>query len=58
MHNHQKKLAAIWDQGKYPPDVYDAFIAHDNWCGLYSGQECNCDPDITIQKKVMDNGAK
>jgi len=53
MHNHQKKLATVWDKEKYPPDVYDAFIAHDDWCGLYSGQECNCDPNIIKKRHVL-----
>lgn len=22
-------------------------VQHDSWCGVYSGKECNCDPDIT-----------
>lgn len=57
MHNYLKKLSRIWNQEKYPPDVYEAFIAHDDWCGINSGQRCNCDPDITINKKGENAGA-
>jgi len=53
MHNYLKKLGKVWDQKKYPPNIYDVIVAHDEWCSIYSGQECNCDPDITIKKKKV-----
>ena len=21
-------------------------VKHDNWCAVYKGKDCNCDPDI------------
>jgi len=24
-------------------------IAHDDWCGIFSGRECDCDPDIVTR---------
>ncbi len=54
-HNYLKKIAEIWDQEKYPPDLYDVTIAHDDWCAYLdvSGEcpgECNCDPDVIIKE--------
>ena len=31
--------------------VAHAVIAHDLGCGVYSGKDCDCDPDITIETK-------
>ena len=22
-------------------------FAHDDWCGIFQGEDCNCDPDIS-----------
>ena len=27
-----------------------AHIAHDSWCGIFDNKECNCDPEITIER--------
>jgi len=24
-------------------------IAHDNWCKIYKGKPCNCNPDISVE---------
>ena len=26
------------------PGVYMAAVFHDDWCGIYSGKGCNCEP--------------
>jgi hypothetical protein len=36
--------AAIEKQTK-KKGAYLIQIQHDDWCGVYSGQECNCNPD-------------
>jgi hypothetical protein len=25
-------------------------VAHDDWCAIYNGGECNCDPDISYHE--------
>ena len=30
--------------------VHIAHVAHDDWCGIWSGRECDCDPDVTTEK--------
>jgi hypothetical protein len=49
-HNYLKKLAKLHDMGAMDlaPGVHDVAIAHDEWCGVYKGKHCNCNPDITI----------
>lgn len=32
------------------PDVYHQYIAHDDWCGIWSGRECDCDPDVWLER--------
>ena len=29
--------------------VYHLSYYHDEWCGIYSGQECNCNPDRVMK---------
>lgn len=62
MHEYLKRLKAaqfkgILDKGS----VSHAAVIHDDWCGIFSGGECNCDPDILIRTnkgivKVMADG--
>jgi hypothetical protein len=28
--------------------VHQATVAHDNWCGIWAGRVCNCNPQITL----------
>ena len=28
-----------------------ANISHDEWCGIYRGELCNCDPEISFQPR-------
>jgi hypothetical protein len=50
-HNYLKKLIKLFDQAKLPKaglvvlDVY-----HDDWCAIYRGRYCNCDPDIRLRR--------
>ncbi len=51
MHNYLKKLQRLQLEGKVPIELgksYDTKISHDNWCQVYNGGECNCDPDISF----------
>ena len=45
--NYTKKLLPIVSavpQGT----LWDVTCYHDNWCGIYSGRRCNCDPDVVV----------
>lgn len=30
-----------------PGRVYHKVFNHDNWCGIYSGHQCNCNPSVS-----------
>jgi hypothetical protein len=52
-HNYYKKLIQMFQQGKLPTaSVSDVDIAHDDWCAIYSGGYCDCDPDIRIRPNL------
>lgn len=58
MHNYEKKIARLRREGKVPVEkgrLYDAKVAHDDWCLIYSGGECNCDPDISFVEITNQN---
>ncbi len=51
-HNYIRKISALRRQGKLPMafglnllDIY-----HDDWCGIYQGRRCDCDPDIRLRQ--------
>jgi len=50
MHEYMRRIdKAIAGGLVFAPDsVSHAIVAHDKGCKIYSGKECNCDPDITI----------
>jgi hypothetical protein len=49
-HNYYKKLKKLFDQGKIPTmSAQLVEIYHDDWCAIYRGKYCNCDPDIKLR---------
>jgi len=28
------------------PGVSHLVFCHDNWCGIYDGKQCNCEPEV------------
>jgi hypothetical protein len=49
-HDYFKKLLELYHQGKIrAPDLIEVDVYHDDWCGVYRGQYCNCDPDIELR---------
>lgn len=52
MHEFAKRISlavakGVADKGS----VFWADVGHDDWCGIYDGEECNCDPEITIRTR-------
>jgi hypothetical protein len=50
-HNYLKKLARLQTQGGLPVGVglHQLDICHDDWCRIYKGKHCNCDPDLQLK---------
>ena len=58
MSNIQKKIAKLLSEGKLPAEqgkAYDYKAAHERWCLVYNGGECNCDPDISSVEITSQN---
>ena len=34
--------------------LYYLMTSHDDWCGLFRGRACNCDPDIVVRPLTHD----
>ena len=51
-HNYMKKVMELFRQGKLRPGIMPADICHDDWCGIYKGGYCNCDPEIKVYRVV------
>ena len=50
-HNYIVKLKRLEAEGKTPQSgLYYTDIRHDDWCGIFRGRRCNCDPDIGFVK--------
>jgi hypothetical protein len=52
--NYKLKMAAVMEDyinrnGVFKiGEIYHTIVLHDDWCGIYSGNRCNCDPEIEI----------
>ena len=50
MHEYLKRINKALANGVLDAgSVAHAKVAHDNDCGIYKGDECHCDPEITIE---------
>ena len=49
--NYAAKLLALGELGLIgePGKVQEVDIYHDDWCGVYRGQPCNCNPEIKVR---------
>ena len=34
--------------------LYHVDVFHDDWCAIWQGRKCNCDPHLVTQKHVAD----
>jgi hypothetical protein len=49
-HNCYKKLLKLFNEDKLPRSCLSGVdIYHDDWCRIYRGGYCNCDPDIVVR---------
>jgi hypothetical protein len=50
-HNYYQKLIQLHEQGQIPlGSLTEVDICHDDWCAIYQGGYCNCDPDINLRR--------
>lgn len=53
-HNYQKKFAKMIASGNVKlraGKVGEIWIAHDDWCKVFNGGVCDCDPDISYTER-------
>jgi hypothetical protein len=49
-HNYYKKLMALYAAEKLPRrGLSEVDILHDDWCAIYTGGYCNCQPEIRVR---------
>jgi hypothetical protein len=51
-HNYVQKLHFLWRTGAFPRPVglQQIDVAHDDWCTIFEGRRCNCNPDIRLRR--------
>jgi hypothetical protein len=56
-HNYYSKLLALYQRGGIPAaSLTEVDIFHDDWCAVYKGGYCNCDPDVRLRPEPAANG--
>lgn len=49
-HNYyQKWLAAKATIDSSKPGIKHIDITHDDWCAIFKGKYCNCNPDVKVR---------
>ena len=43
--NYLPKILAA----KLKPGLSHAYVYHDDWCAIFRGEECDCDPDVIVR---------
>jgi len=50
-HNYLRKVLAMQRAGLFPAaGVASVRISHDDWCGIFTGGACNCEPLIRVEQ--------
>jgi hypothetical protein len=59
-HNYIRKIEQLWRTGALPRSAgyHQLTVDHDNWCGIFDGRHCNCEPDIALKFSLTGVDAK
>ena len=50
-HNYIRKLLRMREQGLFPASgAASVRITHDDWCDIFTGGACNCEPLIRVEQ--------
>jgi hypothetical protein len=53
--NYVTKIAAMQDAGTLPRvGVAQIEVFHDDWCGVFQSQRCDCDPEVRLKYALPD----
>lgn len=46
-HNYFRKVMSLVEEKPFPVGVLShVYIYHDDWCGIFRGEACDCDPVV------------
>lgn len=50
-HNYVRKLRYLIKTGAFPRTVglHQVSVYHNDWCGIFQRQYCNCDPNFRLK---------
>jgi hypothetical protein len=56
--NYIVKIQQMWQAGTLPRDVglHQVSVSHDDWCGIFQQQRCDCDPDVQLKYSLPTAG--
>ena len=49
-HNYLVKIRKMWETGELPRTAgyHQIAVYHDDFCGVFEGKRCDCDPDVSL----------
>lgn len=56
-HNYMKELMKMRASGRLNSLATDVTVSHDDWCMVFSGGRCNCEP-VIVEGKPKPNRAQ
>lgn len=45
--NYEAETLRIGERYAGKPGLHHVYIYHDDWCGVFFGRECDCEPIVT-----------
>lgn len=53
-HTYLMRLLDLHQEGKIPAGSWHHVdVYHDDWCGIYRGDFCDCNPDIRLTRMAQ-----
>jgi len=47
--NYLKKILKRLQNAQPVVGVFPVEVRHDDWCDIFKGKPCNCDPDVIME---------
>jgi hypothetical protein len=55
-HNYYEKLMRLIERSELPPGrITEVNVYHDDWCRVYRGGYCDCDPEVELRPAPEEN---
>jgi hypothetical protein len=43
-----REIIDKFEEGSFLPGLHHVDVLHDEWCGIFKGKDCNCNPEIQL----------